>query len=183
MDQLQLLESQKAQINQITNQVAALEKEVLAQLCWRAQPGSWSVLECLEHLNLYSDFYIPQMEHCIAVAQKQSGVRFKSGILGSYFAKSMLPTDKPGKMKTFKDKNPLETNLDKSVINRFLGYQQRMSNMVDAARQIDVNKVKIKTSISPLIKLNLGDTFQFLINHTIRHMRQIERVKERLAAA
>jgi len=37
--------------------------------------------------------------------------------------------------------------------------------------------VKVQTSISSFIKLKLGDTFQFFINHIIRHVKQIDRIQ------
>ena len=33
-----------------------------AQLNQKKSPESWSILECLEHLNLYGDFYLPAIE-------------------------------------------------------------------------------------------------------------------------
>ena len=40
---------------------------------------SWSKLECLEHLNLYGDFYLPEMERSILNAKRPSWHVFKSG--------------------------------------------------------------------------------------------------------
>ena len=80
-------------------------------------------------------------------------------------------------MKTFKDKNPLNADLDKSVIDRFLNQQIKLLDLLIQSRNVSLSKVKIKTSISGLINLKLGDTFQFIINHNIRHLKQIERIQ------
>jgi hypothetical protein len=105
---------------------------------------------------------------------------FKSGFLGNYFAKSMLPKEKLNKMKTFKDKNPLNANLDKSVIDKFLNQQMKLLDLLSLSRNVNLNTVKIKISITKLFKLKLGDTFQFYINHIIRHVKQIERIEAEL---
>jgi len=135
------------------------------------------MLECLEHLNLYGDFYLPQMDSKIKGSNTQADIEFSSGFLGNYFAKSMLPKEKLNKMKTFKDKNPLNVKLDKSVIDKFVNQQIKLLDLLNQSRNVSLNKVKIQTSISSLLSLKLGDTFQFFINHIIRHLHQIERIK------
>jgi hypothetical protein len=49
--------------------------------------------------------------------------------------------------------------------------------LLNQSRNVSLNKLKIQTSISSLIKLKLGDTFQFFINHIIRHLNQIDRIQ------
>jgi len=168
------------QTRQIINQVEKLKSYDLATLTWRANPTSWSILECLEHLNLYGNFYLPQIEDKIKKSNTKNELEFKSGLLGNYFAKSMLPKEKLNKMKTFKDKNPLHAQLDKGVIDIFLSQQIRLLDLLNRSNNISLNKVKIETSISSIIKIKLGDTFQFLINHMIRHLKQIENIKEQI---
>lgn len=122
-------------------------------------------------------FYLPQIENKIKNSTTKTEFEFKSGILGNYFAKSMLPKEKLNKMKTFKDKNPLNANLDKTVIDQFIKQQIKLLDLINQSRNVSLNKVKIQTSISSLIKLKLGDTFQFFVNHIIRHLNQIERIQ------
>ena len=146
-------------------------------LTWKEKTDSWSILECLEHLNLYGDFYLPQMEKSIKNTTFKNENEFRSGLLGNYFAKTMLPEEKLNKMKTFKDKNPLNANLDRTVIEKCIDQQIKFIDLLNQSRNVSLNKVKIITSISSFIKLKLGDTFQFIINHNIRHLKQIERIQ------
>jgi hypothetical protein len=175
-----LIQSQIEQTRNIINQIEKLKNYDLNTLTWKENPTSWSILECLEHLNLYGDFYLPQIETKIKQSNTKSSSEFKSGILGNYFAKSMLPKEKLNKMKTFKDKNPLHAKLDISVLDKCLAQQFTLLELLNQSRNVDLNKVKIETSISKMIKIKLGDTFQFIINHIIRHLKQIERIEEAL---
>jgi hypothetical protein len=159
---------------QLINQAEKLKNLDLQTITWRESERSWSVLECLEHLNLYGNFYLPQIENKIRTSKTTFVPEFKSGILGSYFAKSMLPKEKPNKMKTFKDKNPLY----KSVIDQFIIQQLQLLELLNLSANVNLNKVKIPTSITSLIQLKLGDTFHFIINHNIRHFKQIENVQK-----
>lgn len=173
-----LIQSLIEQTRQIINQVEKLKINDLQTLTWKENETSWNILECLEHLNLYGNFYLPEIENKIQNSKtSKADLEFKSGILGNYFAKSMLPKGKLNKMKTFKDKNPLNATLDKTVIDKFINQQIKLLDLLNQSRKVSLNKVKIETSISSLIKLKLGDTFQFFINHIIRHLNQIDKIQ------
>ncbi len=172
-----LIQSLIEQTKQTINKVEKVKGNDLHHLTWKQNPDSWSILECLEHLNLYGDHYLPEIENQIKTSNTKSETEFKSGFLGNYFAKSMLPKEKLNKMKTFKDKNPLNAKLDKSVIDKFIEQQVTLLDLLSQSRKVSLNKVRVQTSISRLIKLKLGDTFQFFINHIIRHLKQIERIE------
>lgn len=171
------------QTRQIINQVEKFKNDDFGTLTWKENKTSWSILECLEHLNLYGKFYLPEIERKIKNTNTKYEIEFKSGFLGGYFAKSMLPKEKLSEMKTFKNKNPLNAKLDKSVIDQFINQQIKLLDLLNQSKNISLNKVKIQTSISSLIKLKLGDTFQFFINHNIRHLNQINRIQAALKNA
>jgi hypothetical protein len=172
-----LIQTLAEQTRKTIDQVEKLKTNDLQTLTWKQSETSWSILECIEHLNLYGDFYLPEIENKIKSSNTRSEPEFKSGILGGYFANSMLPKEKLNKMKTFKDKNPLNATLDKTVLDRFIDQQVKFLDLLDRSGKVSLNKVRIATSISSLIRLKLGDTFQFLTNHIIRHLKQIERIQ------
>ena len=177
MQSEKLIQSLLEQTGQIINEVEKLKTYDLQTLTWRENETSWNILECLEHLNLYGDFYLQQIESKIKNSNTKADDEFKSSLLGNYFAKSMLPKEKLNKMKTFRDKNPLNAKLDKMVINRFIDQQITLLELLNQSRKVSLNKVKIPTSISNLVRLKLGDTFQFFINHMIRHLNQINKIQ------
>ena len=146
------------------------------ELNFRSSTDSWSALECLEHLNRYGDFYIPEISHRISSSATSPQATFKPGILGNYFAKSMLPKEKLNKMKTLKAMNPIHSQLSKDVLNEFVKQQQLLLELLEKAQHIDLEKTKTAISISKLITLKLGDTFRFVIYHNARHIAQVERI-------
>ena len=88
----------------------------------------------------------------------------------------MLPKEKLNKIKTFKDKNPMGSDLDKVTIERFVLQQEQLLNLLDASRAKDLNKVKVPISISEWMKLKLGGVFRVVIYHNQRHILQANRV-------
>lgn len=177
MQSEKFIEALLEQTKQILKEAEKLKTYDLNVLTWKEDEISWNILECLEHLNRYGNFYLPEIENKIKNSDYKAEIDFKSGFLGSYFAKSMLPKEKLNKMKTFKDKNPLNENLDKTVIDQFINQQYKLLDLLQQSRNVSLNKVKTKISISRLITLKLGDTFEFFINHIIRHLKQIEKIQ------
>ncbi|HEA22015.1 hypothetical protein LCGC14_2171610 [marine sediment metagenome] len=158
------------------NQAEKFNLQTIDRLDFRNGENSWSILECFEHLNLYGDFYIPEIETKTNSSKTLPTTNFKSGVLGNYFAKSMLPKEKLNKMKTFKDKNPIRRALDKKTIDCFILQQERILDLLDKSRNINLNRTKTAISISKLIKLKLGDTFRVVVYHNERHIVQANNI-------
>jgi len=146
------------------------------ELNYRIDSASWSALECLEHLNRYGDFYLPEIEKKMNESKLTASGEFKSGWLGNYFALSMLPKEKLNKMKTFKKMNPMHASLSREVLVTFIQQQQKFLWLLDHAQRVDLTKVKTAISITNLIKFRLGDTFRFVIYHQVRHIKQAKNV-------
>ena len=173
----QLLDELKTTTNNNLDFAKYLLDQSDETLNFRTSQDSWSILECLEHLNFYGKFYLPEIEKRMNESQfpiKKSD--FKSGILGNYFANMMLPKEKLNKMKTLKTANPIHKQLNKSVIDEFINQQNKMLELLEKSKIIDLEKTKTSISISKLIKLKLGDTFRFVIYHNLRHIKQAENI-------
>ena len=151
----------------------------LSILNQRPEPNSWSALECIEHLNYYGSFYLPEIDFRIKNSRYQIyNTEFTSTWLGNYFAKLMRPKEQLNKLKTFKSMDPMGSNLSPEVIDTFLYQQKQLCQLLERARKVDLNKTKTAISISKLIKLRLGDTFRVVIYHNQRHVLQALRALE-----
>lgn len=139
---------------------------------------SWSKLECLEHLNLYGDFYLPEIERSILQAKRPSWHVFKPGVIGNYFAKLMLPKENGAikKMKSPEDKNPAKSDLSITTVERFVKQQEHLLRLLEMAKLVNLTHTKTSISISKMIKLRLGDTLRFYVYHIERHVAQAERI-------
>lgn len=138
--------------------------------------NQWTILECCEHLNQYFNFYLPEISKKLSFSKSTSKVNFSPGLIGDYFAKSMLPKVNMTKMKSPKDKNPVGISLNKSVIVDLIKNLETLLSLLEQSKSVNLEKVKIKISISKLIQLKLGDTFRFIINHNERHIVQAEKL-------
>ncbi len=177
---LDLLSSLSKDIKEDLAYIESLKSQSLLQLNYKADDTTWSTLENIEHLNLYGDFYIPELEKAILAAAKTSPkAEFKSSWLGEYFANAMLPAANGDikKMKTFKSKDPNNSNLSKDIITRFEEQQNELFVLLDKAANVDIRKAKTGTTIATWIKVNVGDILRVVIYHNRRHMNQIRKIK------
>lgn len=168
----ELIEKTRININKAEGFRKLTEKE----LNFKESIDEWSMLECIEHLNIYGDFYNPEIKECIKKTHTTSTKIFKSGVIGNYFVNLIRPKEKLNKMKTLKVNNPLGSSLDKNVIDRFINQQKDCLELIEKSKQINLTKTKTAISISKLIKLRLGDTFRFITAHNERHLLQAENI-------
>lgn len=176
METKQLLDELTQLTVQAISVAATFKNETPETLNRRLSENSWSILECFEHLNRYGDFYIPELNHRIAKARyTQPQFHYKHGLLGGYFAR-MMKAENPTKIKSLKDYNPIGSKLDSQVLDTFITQQEALLICLDKARHIDLIKNKTVISLTKFIRLQMGDTFSFLIYHNERHIKQASNV-------
>jgi len=153
MDSTQILQHLKELTLQHITRAEKLLELSDEQLNQKDNTEQWSVLECLEHLNLYFEFYLPEIQKRISASNLQSDKTFKSGWLGNYFAESMWPKEGFKKIKTFKDKNPIHSKLTKKSIEKFISHEGQLLELLSQIEHKNLNKIRCLVSISKLIKL------------------------------
>ena len=138
----------------------------------RPQPNGWNILECMEHLNRYGNFYLPEIQQQMERSRYPATVEFRSGWLGNYFVNSIKPDARQRNMNTFKSMNPLGDRLDRNVLVIFIQQQDKLLKLLKSADSVNLMKAKTGISITNFIRIRLGDTFRFVIYHQERHLRQ-----------
>jgi hypothetical protein len=138
----------------------------------RPNPESWSTLQCLDHLNQYGEYYLPELTTAIENSKHSTQPTFSPGFIGNMFAKAMIPHSKTTKMQSPIDKAPTLSKLDKSVLNTFLEQQKQYLEILNLSNTADLNKSKVKVTISKFVKLKLGDALRVTIYHNERHVLQ-----------
>jgi uncharacterized damage-inducible protein DinB len=137
--------------------------------------GSWSVVQVLEHLNMYNRHYLPAIEKSVAIIPKEWNAWFVPGFFGDYFTRMMMPGnvyEVKNKMKAPKGYRPDATLNSEAVLDEFIQHQNKLLHLLEVSRKRNLNEIRIPITISSLVKLKLGDTFRFLVAHEQRHMLQ-----------
>jgi uncharacterized damage-inducible protein DinB len=137
---------------------------------------SWSIAQCLSHLNSYGKYYIPQIEQALLNANQSSKVTYISGWLGAYFVRIMNSTKK---FKAAKKHLPNVKNAHDEVAE-FISQQEQFLSILQSAETIDLDQSKISISVNKLIKLKMGDILAFMVAHNERHASQIKQIINKL---
>lgn len=149
-------------------------------------PGAWSVLQVLEHLNMYSRYYLPAIEKRVAGVPGSGSAWFVPGMLGDYFTRIMHPGNVhavKNKMKAPKGYRPQPVLDAGAVLTEFIEHQRHLLRLLEQALKHDLGRIRVPITLSPLIRLKLGDTFRFLIAHQQRHMVQARNAIKSLGVA
>ena len=148
------------------------------QLNWRPQPGAWSVGQCLEHLCIANEAYLPAISSSL-VGKPVSAVQdITPGWFGRWFIKSFIePSPQTKRAKAPKKIVPGE-RVEPSVLDRFLRSNQATRELVGRARDYDVNRIRFRNPFIPVIHFTVGTGLEIVSRHERRHLLQAERVKQ-----
>lgn len=170
----QLIGELAAILGEAKNAAIAFKNYDLGQLNYKAGADKWSILQCLDHLNHYGDFYIPEIQKQIEnTPYKQGREQFKSGIIGNYFVEvTKVKNGKISKMKSPENMKPSASELTFTTIDRFIKQLELLEALLFRSQNIDLTNTKTSISLTRLIKLRLGDTLRFMAYHIERHILQ-----------
>ncbi|HKG07086.1 MAG TPA: DinB family protein [Pedobacter sp.] len=140
-----------------------------------AAGGGWSIASCLEHLNSYGDYYLGEISRAIQKYAGEPGTTARRGWLGNYFIQMMDPDLSVKKYKAFKGHFPAEHLDGHLVVTRFIEQQHELLDLLRRAAGADLNRISIPISLTRFVRLKMGDTFEFIIMHNERHIRQADR--------
>lgn len=153
------------------------------QLNWQPKDKSWSIAQCLAHLNAYYRYYNPVFSGKISNSRfTNPGEYFTSSPLGQAVARSV----KLGKVKNVKRKlksrKEYNPSINKSLptedsVTEYLEHQDDFLQVLSDSAKINLRKTKCPLSLRPVVKLNLGDALIFMAYHNERHIEQAKKIK------
>jgi hypothetical protein len=181
MNTTQLIKTLTAVIHRQRERAVEIATLPPEQLLRRPLPGAWNALEVFEHLNLSSGIYVRGLEDAFvrSADTHAANSEFHPGWLGAWFTNGL----KPGhdgrirwKMRTFKLFDPArQRGASLESIHNFIQLCDRLLKLLEQAPQTDLNKMRVTSSLGPLVRFKAGDALRFPVAHQERHFLQIER--------
>ena len=174
VDQTEYLSKLEDVLEEQLSQVIAVFQNLPAEkLLQPSSSGGWSMAQCFEHLNSYAAYYHPKLWREInKLVVSQGSIDFRNTWIGLYFIRMMKTDATRTKYKAMKKHKPFEVSDPHAVLSLFIQYQEELLKLLQASKNKNMVKGKIGTSMSGLIKLNIGDTLEFLLVHNQRHIQQ-----------
>jgi len=156
------------------------------QLNWRPAPDSWSIAECLQHLNVSVSATLPAFDR--AIAEGRSKQQFAPGPFRySWIARMMVASMEPPPK--FRMKAPqlirvvagAATYRRADVLPEFGALRDRLADRVRLAAGLDLAHVRTISPVNRMLRMPLGAYFAFILAHDRRHLWQARNVRNRLA--
>jgi len=157
---------------------------------WRAEPSSWSVAECLDHLAVSNRIYLAAMEPSAAAARANGNYRqgpAMPGVIGRWFARTLEPPVKPRfKMKAPRKIRPRQSPPLGDATAAFLTTQIDVQRFLRTNAGIDLTGVRFPNPFITGVRFSLATGLHVIASHERRHLwqaRNVRRAAERAVTA
>jgi hypothetical protein len=171
------LEDVEKELNEATRRAWSLIQSTDARLFTvRPNPSSWSAAECISHLSISSESFLPVLRAALDDARKRKLTTTKNpkmDLLGRILRWFLEPPIR-AKTKTTAPFVPRAVRAKADAFGEFASLQSKLSEMLNAARGLDLGKVKIVSPFDKRVKYNVFSAFRILVAHQRRHLWQAE---------
>ena len=177
------VEAFRQQFQAIAAQADALTSPLSdQQFAWQPAPDSWSVAQCLDHLNATARSYLPVMDEGIADAIRRGLYNpgpFTYNWLGRYSVWVMEP---PSRFRATAPKpfQPAPSRPRHDIMAAFRAYQVQYVDRLRQASGLDLARARVASPAARWLRLPLGSAFALMLAHERRHLEQARRVIERI---
>jgi hypothetical protein len=154
-----------------------------SQFNWRPGPHSWSIGECLLHLNMVGARCIQTLEEALADARTRGMVGhgpFEYGWLGKWILANTEPPSKH-KYKAPRAFTPAYGQPISAVLPTFRHLQEQLALQLEQASGLDLAHIKVPAPEARLLRFNLHLTFAWIAAHERRHLWQARQVRNHAA--
>jgi hypothetical protein len=169
----------RRQFEQISTEGRALAASLTDdQFHWRPGPGSWSVGDCFEHLNVAARLYLPALDEGIANAIRRGlygGGPFRYLWTGRLLAWTLEPPPRI-RAKTVREWEPAPRRPRHDVMAAFRAYQVQFVDRLRQANGLDLARSRVRAPIARWVWMSLGSGFAVIAAHQRRHLWQAHAV-------
>jgi hypothetical protein len=177
------LDELEAQFVAMSVAAQALVDAAGAGLCTqRPSPGSWSVAECLQHLNISVDSYFPIWQQLIANAVPRKtmiSAPYRTDFWGRLLSWILEPPSRT-RSKTPSSFEPVDVNSIESVLSGFLERQERIMATLRRCRGRAIDRVKMASPVDRRIHYTVWSSFLIIAAHQRRHLWQGEQAVQKI---
>ena len=168
------LDEVEKELNEATRRAWTLVQSTDGRLFTvRPTPLRWSAAECLAHLNISSEMFLPVLHDAIARARKSVRRRkAKMDLLGRVLAWFLEPPIRK-KVKTSAPFVPKSTRAKAEAFGEFAALQEKLIDLLREAREADLT-VKIVSPFDKRVRYNILSAFHIVAAHERRHLWQAE---------
>ena len=172
-----MLEEVEAEIDEATKRAWALIKSTDPRLFTvRPHPSSWSAAECLSHLSISTELFLPVIASSIEEGRKKNLVARKKpsmDMLGRILRWFLEPPIRK-RVTTSAPFVPKSVRAKAEAFGEFSSLQSKLIDLLHQASTLDLSKLKIVSPFDKRVRYNLYSAFLIIVAHQRRHLWQAE---------
>ena len=168
------LDELEQELNEATRRAWALVQSTDGRLFTvRPQPGRWSAAECLAHLSLSTDLFLPVLRKAMSEPRSNAKKKVpKMDLLGRILRWFLEPPIRQ-RVKTSAPFVPKAVRAKADAFGEFAALQEKLMDVLRDAREADLSR-KIVSPFDKRVKYNLYSAFRIIAAHERRHLWQAE---------
>jgi len=149
-----------------------------AQLNWKPAENVWSVGQCLQHLCITNQVYLPAIADALDDRPTSPVQDITPGWFGRWFIRTYIEPSSRGKRARAPGKIAPARQIDPAVLELFLRSNDAARDLVRRAGAYDVNRIRFGNPLIPLLRFTVGTGLEIVWRHQRRHLLQAERIKQ-----
>ena len=147
------------------------------QLNWRPAPDAWSIGQCLQHLLISNQIYLPAIAASLEGRQQLPVPEVVLGRFSRWFIKNYIGPSNGARAQAPRKIRPA-VEVESSVLDTFLRSNDASRNLIAKASAYDVNRIRFRNPFIPLLRFTVGTGLEIVSQHESRHLLQAERVRQ-----
>jgi hypothetical protein len=148
------------------------------QLNWRHSPASWSIGQCLQHLHVTNEVYLPPLANALDEQRPAPVDEVTPGWFGRWFIRNYIEPSAETKRARAPKKIAPVAEIDRAVVDQFLRSNEQVRHLIRRANAHDVNRIRFKNPFIPWLRFTVGTGLMIITAHQRRHLLQAERVRK-----
>ena len=165
------------ELNDATRQAWALVQSTDPRLFTvRPAQGSWSAAECISHLSISTEMFLPVLKKAIEDARTRGLTSKKEpgmDVLGRVLKWFLEPPIRQ-RMRTSAPFVPRSVRAKAEAFGEFASLQSKLAELLEGARGLNLRKLKIVSPFDRRVKYNVYSAFKIVVAHQRRHLWQAE---------
>ncbi len=172
-------------LSEIADELAAMARDTRSafsgydapQLNWQAQPGTWSIAQCFEHLLKTNDGMVEAMRKTAGPASPRT-IWQKLPVWPRMMGRMLVSSQAPGGTRKFTAPSiaqPASSNVAPDVIDRFMAWQDTGIAALRALSAEDAARIMVSPFVAQ-ITYSVLDGWRLIAAHQRRHFEQAQRV-------
>ncbi len=171
------LEELKINEDRAVSLLAGLSSEALN---WRVDDRSWSIAQCLDHLNVANRMYLEAMRPTLAEARRRGRLRrdpAQPGWVERWFVANLEPPPKR-RLPAPKKIIPALRAEKADLLAEFHRLHEEMAVLLQASADLDL-AVRFPNPFLPLVRFTVWTGFRVIPTHERRHLFQAEELRKK----